>query len=432
MKNKWRISALIAFEFISVFLFGIIIPSLLITKYLWVVQCVLLILFMGLFLMLQYSRLLVFLKEIMARYDIQTNRRLTLYQALKYLSVAFEDGQITMKRYKNINKTLGLAIEMNNALLKTMEIKELYKLILDAAIESIERCDKGSIMLLNKEDELEFVALHGFDEDFYNIRIPLVDSFLYKETHGSLNKVAIVNSVVEFNRQYMSDEEFEAFYKKFPMDYQTTMTAPIRFDDTFLGVINLDSNEFEGFTEEDVAIMDLFASQLEVMIKNHHLISNNQHLSRYDTLTGAYNRSYFEVVIKGIIQNKGQQFSFIVIDINDLKKVNDQYGHFAGDELLKAFAKAVRTSIRLTDHFARVGGDEFILVLNDFSKMETTKIFIRIMQHLGQIEREHELPYAITFSYGITAFPEEADTYDKLYIKSDQRMYEMKRRFKES
>jgi diguanylate cyclase (GGDEF)-like protein len=274
---------------------------------------------------------------------------------------------------------------------------------------------------------LEFVALKGFDDAFYDLKIPLKKAFLYELTNGEMRHSVIVPSVVEFNRTHMSEEEFDRFYEKYPMAYQTTITAPIRVDGKFLGVINLDSSSYDGFSDDDIAVMDLFASQLETSIRNHNLMMKNIYLSRYDKLTGAMNRSYFEeLILKRIRSN--ESFSFVVIDMNDLKSINDQYGHIEGDRCLSLFSRAVNESIRDTDVFARIGGDEFILVLDDFKSYETTKVLVRILQHLSVYE---ELPYNITFSYGVTDFPAEAATYEQLSVTADQKMYKMKERSKE-
>jgi len=122
-------------------------------------------------------------------------------------------------------------------------------------------------------------------------------------------------------------------------------------------------------------------------------------------------------------------FSFVVIDLNDLKGVNDEYGHQEGDRLLRTFADAVKDNIRGTDYFARIGGDEFALILNELNRIDSSKVFLRIMQDL---ESNHtSLPYKITFSYGITLYPDEATNSDALYVSSDEKMYVMKRRYKE-
>lgn len=331
--------------------------------------------------------------------------------------------------YEKINHTLQLAIEINQLALIATDTNELYEMVLKKAIEAVEKSDKGSILLVNDKDELEFKALVGFDHSFFDFTIPIEEAFLFKLTNGAMDKSVIVENVVDFNQKHMSEDEFNRFYENYPKDYFSTITAPIRNGESFLGVINLDSNDLTGFTEDDLHIMDLFASQLDVIIENRNLIINNKYLSRYDKLTNALNRSYFDEVIDKRLE-KEDFFSFVVMDIDNLKKVNDQYGHQQGDSYLKCFSSAVHQNIRVTDVFARIGGDEFVLILYYMLGDEVEAVIQRINSQLEIESHLRKLPMKASFSYGITEYPNEANSYETLYGSSDARMYDMKRKYK--
>lgn len=431
MKNRNLLGLLVSVEIITVVVLGILLPHVLVPDKRLFFQVFDTVLLLACFYFIRMAIIKKIMVDAMNTFDVKSREQYTASTLIVHLRDIFETARRKISNYEKVNQTLRLAIDVNNALLGTNDNTEMYEIVLSKAMEAIVKCDKGSVMILNKEDDLEFVALHGFDESFYELKIPKKDAFLYKLTNGAMNRSVIVPSVVEFNRAHMSEEDFYRFYEKYPMDYQTTITAPIRYDDTFLGVINLDSNDFEGFSDEDVAIMDLFASQLEVSIKNQNLVRNNLYLSRYDSLTGAYNRSYFDEIISERL-TKDERLSFIVIDLNDLKQINDKFGHLEGDNYLKVFSEAVRKSTRMTDIFGRIGGDEFIVALNNFSKREASKVIVRILEHIREMVDEDDLPYEVTFSYGITDFPTEATTYESLYNSADKKMYEMKRSYKES
>ena len=100
-------------------------------------------------------------------------------------------------------------------------------------------------------------------------------------------------------------------------------------------------------------------------------------LSIIDDLTQAYNRRHFIETAQAElarVKRYGEVFSIAVIDVDDLKKINDAYGHLAGDQLLRTISSVSKVSIRDTDTFARYGGDEFLVILpesNDIGAIET-------------------------------------------------------------
>lgn len=432
MGSKRKLIYIVGIELCLTIIISIGLPKLFVENNIWLFQSVLFLVISSTIIRFHYLKLNGYLYDLIKKYDLtaQINDQDDIMSKIHLIKNNFDVSQVTAKRYKEINNTLNIAIEVNNAILNYDTTQEIYDLILAKALEAISKCEKGSIMLLNDQGDLEFISLIGFSDSFYNIRIPKEEAFLYKLTDGKLDKTIIVEDVVAFNKKYMSEEEFDQFYSKFPKTHQTAMSVPIRYDDVFLGVINLDSDTTNGFDDEDLAIMVLFASQLEVTIRNRNLLDKILYLSRYDKLTDAYNRSYFEEIIEQLIESENV-FAFVVIDIDNLKGVNDEYGHLEGDRLLTIFASMVKKNIRGADHFARIGGDEFVLIFDKLNKIAISKIFMRIMQELESYTLEENIPYNITFSYGITMYPDEAQSSDDLYIKSDEKMYKMKRAYKE-
>jgi len=375
----------------------------------------------------QYRTISKTFSNLLIRFGYKSDR-IKLSDMVEKMEDVFEQSQHTSELYSKMNQSLRLAIEINNLFLKTNDQQSVYDFILEKALEAVGKSSKGSIMLLNTNDELSVISLIGFDESFKDLKIKKEDDFLYVLTNGTLDRSVIVDDVVNFNKAGMTEAEFNSFYEKHPKVFQTTLSAPIQVDDNFIGVINMDSHEKDAFTNEDLFIMDLFASQLEVAIRNRNLLDEILYLSRFDHLTRVYNRKYFDDVLESLIK-KDSKFIYTIIDINNLKRVNDVFGHTEGDRLLRIFCDTVSKNIRNSDYFARLGGDEFALILTDLSKVEVSKIFLRIMKELEQYVLNHNLHYSINFSYGITEYPNEAKTSDELYLVSDEKMYKMKRSF---
>ena len=405
----------------------IILPTLIWPEAPLVYQVLGVIIAVILFSFWQYDTISKKFNLLLSRFGYE-KKRIKLSDMVGKMEDVFEQSEHTSELYYKMNQSLRLAIEINNLFLKTNDQQSVYDFILLKALEAVGKSSKGSIMLLNANDELSVISLIGFDESFKELKIKKENDFLYVLTEGALDRSVIVEDVVSFNKAGMTETEFISFYEIHPKVFQTTLSAPIRVDDNFIGVINMDSHEKDAFTNEDLFIMDLFASQLEVAIRNRNLLDEILYLSRYDHLTNVYNRKYFDDVLESLIK-KENKFIYTIIDINNLKKVNDIFGHTEGDHLLKIFCDTVSKNIRNSDYFARLGGDEFALILTDLSKVEASKIFLRIMKELEHYVLTHNIHYFINFSYGITEYPDEAKTSDELYLISDEKMYKMKRSF---
>ena len=155
--------------------------------------------------------------------------------------------------------------------------------------------------------------------------------------------------------------------------------------------------------------------------------------SRRDSLTNIYNRRYVFDKLNEIVKlNKidRQMFSLAIIDIDFFKKVNDTYGHQAGDYILKEFAEILTQSIRTDDILGRYGGEEFVLLLKDTNKQSSAQIIGRILQRIRETSFNFENnEIKITFSCGISELAEiERDilTVERLVNEADRRLYKAK------
>ncbi len=146
-----------------------------------------------------------------------------------------------------------------------------------------------------------------------------------------------------------------------------------------------------------------------------------------DDLTGLYNRRYLNInTHKKIKQakHKGESLSILMIDLDHFKNVNDAYGHSRGDAVLKAFGIFLKTMLRVNDTVFRYGGDEFVCILlnSDYKQAE------RFSHRLIEICREKEFSkIGLTLSIGISSFPRDAKSWQKLFDIADRNLYSAKR-----
>jgi diguanylate cyclase (GGDEF)-like protein/PAS domain S-box-containing protein len=150
-----------------------------------------------------------------------------------------------------------------------------------------------------------------------------------------------------------------------------------------------------------------------------------RHQADTDSLTGLANhRRLFEVLQAEICRSKrtGREFSLLLLDLDELKKVNDQFGHLTGDRALCRLGQILKDCCRSIDTAARHGGDEFALVLPETCLAAATLVARRICYLLG---KDAEKP-ALSVSVGLASFPKDAGTIGTLLYAADKALYEMK------
>lgn len=191
-------------------------------------------------------------------------------------------------------------------------------------------------------------------------------------------------------------------------------------------------------------IKDITSSQLLSILKTHpyvfveHLLKPNCFYSRVkhriwlDPLTGIFNRRYFENQLSKELQRASRYehtLSILFVDIDQFKKVNDEFGHQVGDNVLEQLSEILERSVRSVDVVARYGGDEFIVLLPETKKNHALKTAQRILKHIKNHDffKDDLKVKDLNISIGIAGFPEDAGGTYELIKKADSALYEAKR-----
>lgn len=150
----------------------------------------------------------------------------------------------------------------------------------------------------------------------------------------------------------------------------------------------------------------------------------------HDLGTGIYNRRYFEETMERLLKER-QQFVLVYMDLDGLKFVNDNYGHLEGDAYIRSFVEVVQKSFRTTDIFARIGGDEFGLILENYPVAMGTE---KMEEIISSYIKNNEKPYPASFSYGIIEVnvdeAGESPSIETVLSEADKVMYAYKRMHK--
>jgi len=200
---------------------------------------------------------------------------------------------------------------------------------------------------------------------------------------------------------------------------ETFVCAPIVTQSGIEGVLNVtDRIGGRQFSGADLASTSFVAAHIANLLEFRRQ-------SMVDFVSGLPNRTAFEEALERELARSARtnrQFSMVYIDVDRLKEVNDRAGHAAGDELLRNVATALKRAIRQYDFVARIGGDEFGVLLADSHEGE-----VSFARRLSARTANMDEPFSL--SLGVARFPEDGRTAPDLMRVADGRMYEYKRTY---
>lgn len=220
--------------------------------------------------------------------------------------------------------------------------------------------------------------------------------------------------------------------RAFAEHYETTncIIAPLICQDRVVGVLNLaDKMEGDSFSCDDIALIELFSQLVGASVGNIKLFEKIQRQATTDGLTGLANhKTFYEILEKELWRTRryGGQISLIMVDIDNLKKINDAYGHRAGDKVIREISRKIRTCIRQIDTAARYGGDEFAVILPNTSLADAVVAAERMVGAVSDSpitwKKEH---IVLSISVGVGQYDAQSSPED-ITSHSDQALYTAK------
>lgn len=213
---------------------------------------------------------------------------------------------------------------------------------------------------------------------------------------------------------------------------RSVMAAPIRTGHQVIAALSVSvASRSRVFAWDDLRLLDVLAGLASEALDNATLFNNVRENALHDGLTGLLTRRAFDDRLESAALEASRYhkpLSLIMADIDRFKSVNDTHGHPAGDAILQGFAHVLDRNLRDVDVLARYGGEEFVVILYETSLDEAVALADRIRADLAEqpFDVGGGRTLAVTASFGVASFPQDATSAQQLLRQADQRLYAAK------
>ncbi len=321
---------------------------------------------------------------------------------------------ITSEMKENLLKSTTMQIAQEASRVETLQ--ELYRSI-HWALAKIMPADNLFIALYDEEKGM--VSFPYFVDQFDEAPEPRVFS------NGWTEHVIRTGKPVLISPDYVRSFEDENGLDTVGTESIDWLGVPLIVKDRTIGAIVVQTYE-DGtrYTQEHADWLIIASTQIAMAIDRKQAEEALKYSSTHDKLTGLYNRAYFEAELSRLSAGRQNPVGVIMLDVDGLKTTNDTYGHIAGDELLRRTANVLLKAFRSNDMVARIGGDEFVILLPQSDLLVVQKAVERIEKALAENNSKRNRA-KLSLSIGICCTREGININDAIKI-ADQEMYAIK------
>lgn len=324
-----------------------------------------------------------------------------------------------IKTYDDINKEFRLYKD---------EMEEKFKIL-----ESIVKVGSFLNTIVSKPDFLEIVnnmIISMLKVDYSTIYLIEDNKYIAKVSNNEFSIKVLEDKIISsYNSDDISIFNIEYEYNQDnSSNSKSIMTIPLIVGERIIGYIFLEHLEKEYFNYKYQEYMKTMANLIAVTIENAQLYRNLEIAAETDSLTGLYNReSFYNRVVKSSKERKS--YAIVMIDIDNFKHINDEYGHYAGDIVIKKTACIIMDNIKERDIAARYGGEEIILYI-DNEQADEEAIYQRIDDVRRKIANNtiiiEDKIIEVTASFGLS-FRKSAESIEEVIKEADRLLYKAKR-----
>ena len=329
--------------------------------------------------------------------------------------------RVSLTNNKKADTRINSLVDFSQELTGIRDKDSLLNTLLDKSLHLLE-AEQGSLMLMDHDtSELIVEAKRCYDDT-------VQEKMRLKPNEGIAGQVIESGGpliVADIEQDPRVSQSSRSRYKT-----KSFISVPIKLEDRLSGVINI-SDKIKGtaFTDDDLNMIQSIINGAAIAIERSLLYKRAealQKLSITDHLTGIYNRRYLNRRLSEEITRYNRYklpFSFMMLDMDKFKEYNDTYGHIPGDNLIRELAHVLEKSLRTIDIAARFGGDEFVVIFPQTSKVDAIQITNRVKEKIDDVLSQHDVDMPLTISLGLATFPDDANSIMELIEKTDQALY---------
>ncbi|MFC1545736.1 diguanylate cyclase [Gemmatimonadota bacterium] len=323
----------------------------------------------------------------------------------------------------------ALAYESTLARMRELEL-------LNRVMQVIERIDDFSELLQEITVEIQTflqVAVAGIillEENRVDMRIHATaggDEKVLADLKLQVGKGVTGAAVSSGTVQYVPDVTRDDRYIPVDPRIRCELAVPLTEKGSVIGLLNLESEVEDAFTEEDRRVVEIVAAQISQLLSKALLYDKLATMAVTDGLTGLFNHRHCFVRLEAEFKRAlrySYPLSLIMMDIDHFKNFNDTYGHLQGDDVLRKIADIITLTMRETDVVARYGGEEFVAILPLCHESTAMEVADRLRQRVESANLTGGGDTApITISLGICTAPQHASTYEELVRRADDALY---------
>lgn len=302
--------------------------------------------------------------------------------------------------------------------------------VISKEIMRVIRCDSIQILTYNEEREAfqyQGVIKEGKIIDLDNVNLYENKFVIYSIKH---KKDLIINDIKKDGYKYIKN--YDKYSGKIDLKKNkanSLIVVPMIIKDKVKGALSLQCYEKNSYDLKDLTTLKMLSTYIAIALENYFLYKKLKYNSNYDSLTGIFNRGKVIENINLLKQNldfNKEKYYIAMIDIDNFKKVNDIYGHIAGDKVLKEVSNVIRKSISNEDILGRYGGEEFIAIIKD--EINNYKDIIeRIRRNIEELNiNVNNKLIKVTSSIGVKNFNLNKMTLEENISLADKSLYEAK------
>ena len=338
-----------------------------------------------------------------------------LQAELEDLRTRLATAEAERDEYAQQNSELFVLQQVFSTINSTLEINDILSMVLRGVVEALKfkrvvlfDVIENGVVIRRLEGDFNGQVLHALDPREYR-----PDSSLQDVAHGDLQ--------LAYGTADDPDKPLEDTRGAY-------CVAPLVARDVVRGMLYADDPPANEITENQLRVILDFASQAAIAVENarlyeetRRLLEETQRLAHTDSLTGIPNRRALHDLLERELHTSERYdtpFAFVILDLDDLKKINDTGGHSLGDLALKRFAQVLKKNARKGDIIARYAGDEFVVVMAQSDREQA----IRGVERITAALRRNGLATSI----GVAMFPTDGTDGQTLFFAADEALYQAK------